>query len=76
MIDNNETLNFNYTDIWKSQWNIGSTKYINVIDGTERVVPWGHYDWIGATWTAILTSATMAGLGYLLMLGLRKLGAF
>lgn len=72
-MNTNETLNFNYSDIWKSQWNVGSTRYINVIDGTERVVPWGHYEWIGAAWGAVFSATSMAFLGYLIYFGLKKL---
>lgn len=45
-----QTFNINETDIWKRVDNIGRTKYINVVDGTERVVPWGSLDWLAIIW--------------------------
>ncbi len=35
----------NVVDIWKEISNIGSTTFVNVSDGTERTVPWGHLQW-------------------------------
>lgn len=53
MVNNSQT--YNVTDIWKGVYDIGSTTYINVTDGTKRVVPWGTLDWIGAIvgWTGV-----------------------
>lgn len=57
MKDTQQTLNT--TDPWKSVSNIGYTRYINVSDGTERTVPWGHLEWF------ITASSTAVTLGLL-----------
>ena len=44
----------NVTDIWKEISNIGSTTFVNVTDGTERTVPWGHLQWVGLFGTFFL----------------------
>lgn len=39
---------YNITDIWKQKSNIGYTEYVNIADGTTKIVYWGQLEWIGA----------------------------
>lgn len=57
---------WNVTDIWKEVSNIGYTEYINVVDGTTRIVRWGHLQWISATTSLLVTGALVfAGIKFL-----------
>lgn len=53
-----QTYNINETDIWKRVDNIGSTKYINVTDGSSQVVPWGTMDY----WNIITGNILAVGI--------------
>lgn len=54
---------YNITDIWKEVSNIGYTRHINVVDGTERIVPWGQLQWLGFAWSALTFTAITVGAG-------------
>lgn len=59
----------NLTDIWKQVSNIGKTEFINVADGTKRVVPWGHLEWFGFAATVFWTMAFPVALGLIIAKG-------
>lgn len=55
------TQTLNVTDVWKPIPNFGSTTYVNISDGTVRVVPWGSLVWFGE----VVSWAVMSGVIYL-----------
>lgn len=58
---------FNVTDLWKGVSNIGYTRYINVADGTERTVPWGHLEWFAMASSTAITLGLIYGFFHFIL---------
>ena len=58
-----DNLNISNEDVWKRVDNIGSTRFINMVDGTTRDVPWGTMDY----WNIITSNILSFGVVALLL---------
>jgi len=59
-----DNLNISNEDVWKRVDNIGSTRFINMVDGTTRDVPWGTLDYWNIFVGNILTFAILGGFAW------------